>query len=60
MRVGASNSDPFTRPCVHRQVEVGGGRLAARRRRAGRPVEVRDLQIAGIALVVKVGRDAGG
>jgi predicted nucleic acid-binding protein len=36
---------PFDLPAAQ-----AAGRIAAERRRAGRPVEIRDLQIAGIAL----------
>lgn len=39
---------PFDLPAAQ-----AAGRIAAERRRAGRPVEIRDLQIAGIALARK-------
>jgi len=40
---------PFDLPAAQ-----AAGRIAAERRRAGRPVEIRDVQIAGIALARKV------
>jgi predicted nucleic acid-binding protein len=39
---------PFDQAAAH-----AAGRIAAERRRAGRPVEVRDVQIAGIAIARK-------
>jgi predicted nucleic acid-binding protein len=39
---------PFDQPAAQ-----AAGRIAAERRRAGRPVEIRDVQVAGIAVARK-------
>jgi toxin FitB len=43
-----SAPDPVVVEWLDRQPADIAGRLAAERRRAGRPVEIRDVQIAGI------------